>query len=99
MEHSNVVKVRAQWQLENLPRRHPGIDGDDYADNDVDGDDKNDGDCDDVGEIPPVFDLHGPLVKDEHWACRDDEQDRDKLEMSFQEKNQIPNLKSTKYQI
>ena len=36
MEHSNVVKVRAQWQLENLPRRHPGIDGDDYADDDVD---------------------------------------------------------------
>ena len=89
MEHSNVVKVRAQWQLENLPRRHPGIDGDDYADDDVDGDDNNDGDGDDVGEIPPVFDLHGPLVKDEHWACGDDEQDRDKLEMSFQEKNQI----------
>ena len=89
MEHSNVVKVRAQWQLENLPRRHPGIDGDDYADDGVDGDDNNDGDGDDVGEIPPVFDLHGPLVKDEHWACGDDEQDRDKLEMSFQEKNQI----------
>ena len=27
----------------------------------------------------PVFDLHGPLVKDEHRTCGDDKQDRDKL--------------------
>ena len=35
MEHSNVVKVRAQWQLENLSGWHPGVE---YHDGDGDGD-------------------------------------------------------------
>ena len=32
---------------------------------------------DDEGE--PVFDLHGPLVKDQHGTCGDHKQNRDKL--------------------
>ena len=79
MEHSNVVKVRAQWQLENLSGWHPGVD---YHDGNGDGDDgvvDDDGDGDDEEEEGPVFDLHSPLVKDEHRTCGDNEQDRDKL--------------------
>ena len=30
-------------------------------------------------EEEPVFDLHGPLVKDQHRTCGDHKQDRDKL--------------------
>ena len=88
MEHSNVIKVGTQWQLENLSCWHPDVDchhadgdagdgdADGYGDEDADGDGE---DGEDKEEEEPVFDLHGPLVKDEHRTCGDDEQDRDKL--------------------
>ena len=37
--------------------------------------------------MQPVFDLHGPLVEDEHRTCRDDKQDRDKLQTRFENSN------------
>ena len=47
----------------------------------------------------PVFDLHGPLVKDEHWTCGDDKQDRDKLKNQWWGEEKVSNTAFFKYQI
>ena len=47
--------------------------------------------------MQPVFDLHGPLVEDEHRTCRDDKQDRDKLQTKFENMKYKGSLQNTKY--
>ena len=49
--------------------------------------------------MQPVFDLHGPLVEDEHRTCRDDKQDRDKLQTKFENMKYKDSLQNTKYNI
>ena len=48
-------------------------------------------------KVQPVFDLHGPLVEDEHRTCRDDKQDRDKLQTKFENMKYKDSLQNTKY--
>ena len=45
--------------------------------------------------MQPVFDLHGPLVEDEHRTCRDDKQDRDKLQTKFENTKYKDSLQNT----
>ena len=49
--------------------------------------------------MQPVFDLHGPLVEDEHRTCRDDKQDRDKLQTKFENMKYKDSLQNTKYNL
>ena len=50
-------------------------------------------------KVQPVFDLHGPLVEDEHRTCRDDKQDRDKLQTKFENMKYKDSLQNTKYNL
>ena len=106
VEHSNVVEVRTQWQLEDLSGWHPDVvchhhdgyddeevnkekeeeEGDKEEDEEEEEEEEDNEKKEEEDEEEPVFDLHGPLVKDQHRTCGDHKQDRDKLKNQQWEK-------------